>query len=659
MNRFQIDAKFDPAGDQPGAIDALVQGVEEGRKHQVLLGVTGSGKTFTVAHLVERVQRPTIVMAHNKTLAGQLYREFKELFPNNAVEYFVSYYDYYTPEAYVPTSDTYVAKESHINDEIDRLRHSATRAILERRDTLVVASVSCIFGMGNPESYRANLLEVSVGDKLSPQEVLPRLVKMQYEREQFDFYRGCFRLRGDVLEVFPASEANRAVRFSFWGDTVERIEEVDPLTGQVLASIGRALILANTHYASPPEVIQKAMDSIKGELKGRLEEFHALGKPHYAERLEQRTSYDLEMLEISGHCSGIENYARYLDGRQPGEAPWTLLDYFPKDYLCIVDESHVSLPQVTGMYKGDRSRKQTLVDYGFRLPSALDNRPLTFEEWQGRSGQVVYASATPGDWELKQAGPAVVEQIVRPTGLLDPVMEIRPARTQVDDLLPEIKARAKRKERVLVATLTKRMAEDLTEYLREQGVSAAYLHSDIDTLERLELLYTLRSGKYDVLVGINLLREGLDLPEVSLVAVLDADKEGFLRAERSLIQVAGRAARNVGGLVILYADKVTGSIARAMGETDRRRVIQEAYNEEHGITPKTIEKPLLAMPRLGEKKRPEKRGRGKGDWQADSLEDEIGRLRRQMREAAKKLEFEAAARLRDSIAELQEMLLKN
>jgi excinuclease ABC subunit B len=658
MNRFQINSSFEPAGDQPVAIDGLVRGLKEGCGHQVLLGVTGSGKTFTAAHLVQAVQRPTIVIAHNKTLAGQLYREFKELFPNNAVEYFVSYYDYYTPEAYVPTSDTYVAKESHINDEIDRLRHSATRAILERRDTLVVASVSCIFGMGNPQAYRGNMLEVSVGDKISPQEVLPRLVKMQYEREQYDFFRGCFRLRGDVLEVFPASEANRAVRISFWGETVEQIEEVDPLTGQVLASIGKALIMANTHYASPPEVIEKAMQGIRSELKTRLEEFHALGKPHYAERLEQRTSYDLEMLEISGHCAGIENYSRYLDGRQPGEAPWTLLDYFPKDYLCIVDESHVSLPQITGMYKGDRSRKQTLVDYGFRLPSALDNRPLTFEEWLGRVGQVVHASATPGEWELKQAGSAVVEQIVRPTGLLDPVMEIRPARTQVDDLLPEIKKRVERKERVLVGTLTKRMAEDLTEYLREQGVSAAYLHSDIDTLERLELLYTLRSGKYDVLVGINLLREGLDLPEVSLVAVLDADKEGFLRAERSLIQLAGRAARNVGGRVILYADKKTGSMERAMAETERRREIQHAYNIEHGITPKTIQKPLLSMPRIGDKKK-EKKGRGRGNWKADSVEDEIGRLRKQMREAAKKLEFEAAARLRDSIAELQEMLLKN
>ena len=657
MNRFQIEARFAPAGDQPAAIDALVKGVEAGSEHQVLLGVTGSGKTFTVAHLVERLQRPTIVIAHNKTLAGQLYREFKELFPNNAVEYFVSYYDYYTPEAYVPTSDTYVAKESHINDEIDRLRHSATRAILERRDTLVVASVSCIFGMGNPNTYRANLLEVAVGDKLSPQEVLPRLVKMQYEREQYDFFRGCFRLRGDVLEVFPASEANRAIRISFWGETVESIEEVDPLTGQVLAPIGRAFILANTHYASPPEVIEKAMKGIRGELKGRLEEFHAMGKPHYAERLEQRTSYDLEMLEISGHCAGIENYARYLDGRSSGEAPWTLLDYFPRDYLCVVDESHVSLPQITGMYKGDRSRKQTLVDYGFRLPSALDNRPLTFEEWQGRVGQVIHASATPGEWELKRAGAGVVEQIVRPTGLLDPVMEIRPARTQVDDLLPEIKARVKRKERVLVGTLTKRMAEDMTEFLREQGISAAYLHSDIDTLERLELLYTLRSGKYDVLVGINLLREGLDLPEVSLVAVLDADKEGFLRAERSLIQVAGRAARNVRGLVILYADKITGSIERAMSETVRRRAIQHAYNIDHDIRPTTIVKPLLSMPRIGEKKK-EKRGR-KGDWRSDSLEDEIGRLRKKMREAAKQLEFEAAARLRDSIAELQELLLKN
>ena len=661
MSRFKLEAPFDPAGDQPGAIRGLVAGLESGAGRQVLLGVTGSGKTFTIAHLVQESQRPTLVMAHNKTLAAQLYREFKELFPQNAVEYFVSYYDYYNPEAYVPTTDTYVEKDSQINDEIDRLRHSATRAIMERRDVIVVASVSCIFAMGDPGAYQEMMFEVIEGQELSPETACARLVQQQYNREAYDFYRGCFRLRGDVLEVFPAWEANRAVRLSFWGDTVERLEEVDPLTGSVLSRLPRALILPNTHYASTQESIDAVMASIRAELKTRCEEFHAMGKPHYAERLEQRTTYDLELLEISGSCPGVENYSRFMDGRKPGEPPWTLLDFFPDDFLFVVDESHVTLPQISGMFKGDRARKETLVNYGFRLPSALDNRPLTFDEWQQRVGQVVYISATPGNWELEQAGSNVVELIVRPTGLVDPAMEVRPARTQVEDLLPEVQERVARKERVLVATLTKRMAEDLTEYLKEQGISAAYLHSDIDTLERMELLYALRQGKYDVLVGINLLREGLDLPEVSLVAVLDADKEGFLRAERSLIQVSGRAARHVDGKVLLYADRITDSMKRALAETDRRRTIQVAYNLEHGITPRSIEKPLLAMPRIGEKM--DKRGRGGGEeklgWRQDVAEAEIVRLRKAMRDAAKRLEFEEAARLRDAIAELQEMVLKS
>ena len=658
MAKFRIQSDFSPAGDQPAAIDKLVLGLESGRPHQVLLGVTGSGKTFTVANIIERVQRPTLVMAHNKTLAGQLYREFKELLPDNSVEYFVSYYDYYQPEAYMPRTDTYIAKESHINDEIDRLRHSATRAVLERRDTVVVASVSCIFAMGNPESYREMTMELSVGQEVERERVVRRLVELQYVREAYDFYRGNFRLRGDTLELFPASEAARCLRISFWGDTVERIEEVDPLTGTSLGKLERALILANSHYVTPGDVMERGMDAIRGELKGRIEEFHRIGKPHYAERLEQRTLYDLEMLEISGFCSGIENYSRHMDGRAPGEAPWTLLDYFPPDFLCIVDESHVTIPQLQGMHKGDRARKESLVNHGFRLPSALDNRPLTFEEWQHRIKQVVHISATPGDWELALAGDGVAEQIVRPTGLLDPVIEVRPAVTQVENLLPELKARAERGQRSLVATLTKRMAEDLTEFIREQGVSAAYLHSDIDTLERMELLHALRAGEYDVLVGINLLREGLDLPEVSLVAVLDADKEGFLRAERSLIQVSGRAARNVEGLVLFYADRMTGSMQRALDESTRRRVRQTAHNKKHGITPRTIEKPLMPMPRLADKPKGARQRAEKEAWRADIIEGEIASLTKEMKKAARALDFERAADLRDAISELTTLLMQ-
>ena len=656
MKEFKLVAEFSPAGHQPQAIESLARGVHEGREHQVLLGVTGSGKTFAIAGVIEKVQRPTLVVAHNKTLAAQLYREFKELFPENSVEYFVSYYDYYTPEAYVPTTDTYIAKESQINDEIDRLRHSATRAVLERRDVIVVASVSCIFAMGNPSAYRSLMMELKVDDVMPPEKVCERLVQMQYVREHFDFHRGSFRLRGDVLEVFPSWEAGRVLRVSFFGDQVERIEEVDALTGKSFSTVDKALVLPNTHYASTQTTIDKAVEAIRSDLQLRKTEFVAMGKPHYAERIEQRTLYDLEMLEISGGCAGIENYSVYMDGRQPGEAPYTLVDFFPEDFLCVVDESHVTYPQLTGMYKGDRHRKETLVKYGFRLPSAMDNRPLTFAESMDRIGQKISISATPGDWELSNSDAQVVELIVRPTGLVDPVMHIRPATTQVEDLLPEIWARVKKKERVLVATLTKRMAEDLTEYLREQGISAAYLHADIDTLERVELLYALREGKYDVMVGINLLREGLDLPEVSLVAVLDADKEGFLRAERSLIQVAGRAARNLQGTVILYADDTTRSMRLAIEETDRRRGIQEKYNAQHGIVPRSIEKKLMPMPRLGAKAAATLRGQG--GWKREVLERELARLRKEMKESAKRLEFERAAELRDQIASLHEALVK-
>jgi excinuclease ABC subunit B len=623
----------------------------------VLLGVTGSGKTFTIANLVERVQRPTLVLAPNKTLAAQLYREFKELFPGNAVEYFVSYYDYYLPEAYIPTTDTYIAKESSINDEIDRLRHSATRAILERRDTIVVASVSCIFGMGNPHVYGGMMLEFRVGDELDVDAVLLRLVEMQYTRESYDFYRGSFRLRGDTLELFPAWENSRVIRVGLFGDRIEGIEEVDPLTGRAFGELSRALVLPNSHYVTPPEVLSRAMDAIRVELKTRLEELHRLGKPHYAERLEQKTLYDLEMLEISGHCNGIENYSRFLDGRASGEAPWTLLDYFPEDFLMVVDESHVSIPQLGGMYRGDRARKQTLVDYGFRLPSALDNRPLTFDEWKQRVGQTILVSATPGDWDLQQTGGETVQQIARPTGLLDPSMEVRPATHQVEDVLGEVKKRVERGQRTLITTLTKRMAEDLTEYLREQGVEAAYLHSDIDTLERIDVINALRTGKHTCLVGINLLREGLDIPEVSLVAVLDADKEGFLRGERSLIQVSGRAARHQDGHVLLYADRITGSMARAMDESGRRRSIQEQFNTEHGIIPTSVTKPILEMPR-GTKEPPRRGQVLRTGWKDEMLDEEIEALKSEMKRAASALDFEKAARIRDRIQELLALRLQ-
>ena len=654
MGRFKLHSSFEPAGGQPEAIEALAAQLTAGKEDIVLLGVTGSGKTFTVANLVERLQRPTLVMAHNKTLAGQLYQEFKDLFPENAVEYFVSYYDYYQPEAYVPTTDTYIEKDSQINDEIDRMRHSATRSILERRDVLVVASVSCIYGVGSPDYYRSLMLTLQVGQRLDRDALLRRLVDLQHQRNDVDFHRGTFRVRGDAIEVFRAHENDRAVRVSFYGDEIEELEEIDPLTGELKATLDKAIIFPASHFVTPAEELHRSMDAIRGELGERLAEYERENQILYLQRLEQRTKYDLELLELFGHCKGIENYSRHMDGRAPGTPPATLIDYFPDDFLCVVDESHATLPQIRGMYKGDQSRKKTLVDFGFRLPSALDNRPLNFDEWEERVGQVLHISATPGDWEIERAGEPV-ELLIRPTGLIDPVVEIRPVASQVDDLLGELRARIAAGERSLVGTLTRRMAEDLTEYLGEVGVNARYMHADVDTLDRIELLQGLREGQFDVLVGINLLREGLDLPEVSLVAVLDADREGFLRGVRSLIQVSGRAARNLNGRVILYADKRTRSIQEAMAEMDRRREVQVAYNQEHGITPRSIQKPLLPFERYVEKAKEE--GRPVLGRTREQLEAEVQDLSKRMYAAAESLEFETAAKLRDDVHALRQLML--
>ncbi len=654
MGKFKLHSRFEPAGGQPAAIDALAAQIESGKEDVVLLGVTGAGKTFTVANLIERFQRPTLVMAHNKILAGQLYQEFKELFPENAVEYFVSYYDYYQPEAYVPTTDTYIEKDSQINDEIDRMRHSATRSVLERRDVIVVASVSCIYGIGSPDYYREMMLTLRVGDHLDREVLLRRLVDLQYQRNDVDFHRGTFRVRGDAIEVFRAHENDRAVRIGFYGDEIEELEEIDPLTGELKAVLEQAIVFPSSHFVTPSDQMQRSMDAIQGELAKRLAEFERENKILYLQRLEERTKFDLEMLELFGHCKGIENYSRHMDGRAAGTPPATLLDYFPDDFLCVVDESHATLPQIRGMFKGDRSRKQTLVDFGFRLPSALDNRPLNFDEWEERVNQVLHISATPGDWEMEKAGDAV-ELLVRPTGLLDPEVIIRPVGTQVDDLLGELRERIDAGERALVGTLTRRMAEDLTEYLGEVGIRARYMHADVETLDRMELLHGLREGKFDVLVGINLLREGLDLPEVSLVAVLDADREGFLRGVRSLIQVSGRAARNVRGRVILYADKITRSIREATDEMDRRRQVQMAYNEKHSIIPRSIEKPLQPFERFVAKVRKERRAILGGS--REQLEREIETLSKQMFAAADKLEFETAAKLRDDVHDLRQLLM--
>ena len=585
---FKLRTEYVPTGDQPAAIEQLASNIEAGVRDQVLLGVTGSGKTFTVANVIAQVNRPALVLAPNKTLAAQLYNEFRALFPENAVEYFVSYYDYYQPEAYVPASDTYIEKDSAINDDIDKLRHAATHALLTRRDVIIVASVSCIYGLGSPEYYARLIIPVEVGQRVSMDAIITKLVDVQYQRNDMDFHRGTFRVRGDVLEVIPAYEHERALRLEFFGDEIEAVREIDPLTGEILGNIGKTVIYPASHYVSDRDNLERAMSDVRDELGERLRLFQSQNKLVEAQRLEQRTQLDLEMMQELGYCTGIENYSRHLDGRKEGDPPATLLDYFPDDFVLFADESHISIPQVGGMFKGDRSRKTTLVDFGFRLPSALDNRPLEFHEFLERLNQVVYVSATPGKWELERSQGIVAEQIIRPTGLLDPEVEVRPVKGQIDDLLGECRARVEKHERVLVTTLTKRMAEDLTEYLNSMGVAARYLHSDIDTMERMAIIKALRAGEFDVLVGINLLREGLDIPEVSLVTILDADKEGFLRSTGSLIQTFGRAARNAGGKVLLYADTVTASMRAAMGETARRRAKQQDWNETHGITPTTI-----------------------------------------------------------------------
>ena len=677
---FQLHSSFVPTGDQPAAIDELVANLNAGIRDQVLLGVTGSGKTFTMANVIARTGRPALILAHNKTLAAQLYGEFRALFPKNAVEYFVSYYDYYQPEAYVPSSDTYIEKDSAINDNIDKLRHAATHALLTRRDVIIVASVSCIYGLGSPEYYARLIIPVEEGQAVSMESVIGRLVDIQYTRNDYDFHRGTFRVRGDVLEIIPAYEDEKALHIEFFGDEIDAIREIDPLTGEVLGRISKTVIYPASHYVSDRDNLVRAMSDIRDELGERLVQFQEGGKLLEAQRLEQRTQLDLEMMEELGYCNGIENYSRHLDGRAQGEPPSTLLDYFPKDFLLFVDESHMSIPQVGAMFKGDRSRKNTLVDYGFRLPSALDNRPLQFAEFEQRIGQSIFVSATPGRWELDRSAGLVVEQVIRPTGLLDPTVEIRPVRGQMDDLLGECKARAAKGERVLVTTLTKRMAEDLTEYFNDMGVSSRYLHSDIDTLERIAIIRALRAGEFDVLIGINLLREGLDIPEVSLVAILDADKEGFLRSTGALIQTFGRAARNAEGRVILYADRVTPSMQAAMDETARRRAKQTAYNEEHGIVPRTIikglENPLdnlygkdedgAAKKGRGGKGRDKGGKAGKGRKAQTASEETprtpadiaklIEELEKAMRAAARELEFERAAELRDRARALRERL---
>ena len=668
---FKLRTEYVPTGDQPAAIEQLASNIEAGVRDQVLLGVTGSGKTFTVANVIAQVNRPALVLAPNKTLAAQLYNEFRALFPENAVEYFVSYYDYYQPEAYVPASDTYIEKDSAINDDIDKLRHAATHALLTRRDVIIVASVSCIYGLGSPEYYARLIIPVEVGQRVSMDAIITKLVDVQYQRNDMDFHRGTFRVRGDVLEVIPAYEHERALRLEFFGDEIEAVREIDPLTGEILGNIGKTVIYPASHYVSDRDNLERAMSDVRDELGERLRLFQSQNKLVEAQRLEQRTQLDLEMMQELGYCTGIENYSRHLDGRKEGDPPATLLDYFPDDFVLFADESHISIPQVGGMFKGDRSRKTTLVDFGFRLPSALDNRPLEFHEFLERLNQVVYVSATPGKWELELSQGIVAEQIIRPTGLHDPEVEVRPVKGQIDDLLGECRARVEKHERVLVTTLTKRMAEDLTEYLNSMGVAARYLHSDIDTMERMAIIKALRAGEFDVLVGINLLREGLDIPEVSLVTILDADKEGFLRSTGSLIQTFGRAARNAGGKVLLYADTVTASMRAAMGETARRRAKQQDWNETHGITPTTISKPLATpfdslYTSSGEGKG--KRGRGKQakqsaeasasvDITAQNVARYLKQFEREMRDAARDLEFEKAAALRDRIKQLREQFL--
>ncbi|MBB5320241.1 excinuclease ABC subunit UvrB [Marinobacter oulmenensis] len=672
---FQVNSPYEPAGDQPKAIDQLVDGIHSGLAHQALLGVTGSGKTFTMANVVQEVQRPTIIMAHNKTLAAQLYGEFKEFFPDNAVEYFVSYYDYYQPEAYVPSSDTFIEKDASINEHIEQMRLSATKALLERPDAIIVATVSSIYGLGDPQSYLKMMLHLDRGDEVDQRSILRRLAELQYTRNDLEFHRANYRVRGDVIDVFPAESEKEAIRIELFDDEVENLSYFDPLTGEVLRRVPRVTIYPKSHYVTPRETVLNAVEHIKVELDERLKQLRDNNRLVEAQRLEERTRYDIEMMLELGYCNGVENYSRYLSGRQPGEAPPTLFDYLPPNALLIVDESHVTIPQIGAMYKGDRSRKETLVEYGFRLPSALDNRPMRFEEWERIAPQMIFVSATPGPYEAEHAG-QVVEQVVRPTGLVDPEIEVRPASTQVDDLLSEIRERVAVQERVLVTTLTKRMAEDLTDFLMEHDIRVRYLHSDIDTVERVEIIRDLRRGEFDVLVGINLLREGLDMPEVSLVAILDSDKEGFLRSERSFIQTIGRAARNVRGKAILYGDKITGSMQRAIDETERRRAKQIAHNEAHGITPQALNKKvsdIMEGAPGGGGTRGRRRSERPGEKAAEEAETymakagnrspeevlkDVAKLEDEMYKAAADLDFETAARLRDQVAELKEAAIR-
>ncbi|MBM6997205.1 excinuclease ABC subunit UvrB [Paenibacillus sp. DXFW5] len=653
-NKFELISEYTPQGDQPEAVRQLVEGTLAGKKHQTLLGATGTGKTFTIAHTIAKLGRPTLVIAHNKTLAAQLASEFREFFPNNSVDYFVSYYDYYQPEAYIPSSDTYIEKDSSINEEIDKLRHSATSSLFERRDVIIVASVSCIYGLGSPMEYRNLVLSLRVGMEKPRNQILSRLVDIQYQRNDLNFVRGTFRVRGDVLEIFPASRGEQAVRVEFFGDEIERITEIDVLTGELVGEREHIAIFPASHFVTQEETMKIAITNIERELEERLEVFRAQGKLLEAQRLEQRTRYDIEMMKEVGFCSGIENYSGPLTFRERGATPYTLMDYFPDDMLIVIDESHVTLPQIRAMYNGDQARKNVLVDHGFRLPSALDNRPLRFEEFEEKASQLIYVSATPGPYELEHC-PTMVQQIIRPTGLLDPIIEVRPTKGQIDDLIGEIRDRIAKDERVLVTTLTKKMSEDLTDYLKEVGIKVRYLHSDIKTLERMTILRDLRLGTFHVLIGINLLREGLDLPEVSLVAILDADKEGFLRSERSLIQTIGRAARNSDGRVLMYGDSITESMDRAIKETERRRSIQIAYNEEHGITPQTIRKKVrdvIEATKVAESKA-DYLADAKGKMSKRDREAMIGRLEVEMKEAAKNLQFERAAELRDAILELR------
>lgn len=661
---FQLVSDYQPTGDQPEAIAALTKGVEEGDHAQILLGATGTGKTFTISNVIKNVNRPTLILSHNKTLAGQLYGEMKKFFPNNAVEYFVSYYDYYQPEAYVPSSDTYIEKDASINDEIDQLRHSATSSLIERNDVIVVASVSSIFGLGSPAEYQNHVVSLRVGQEIPRNRLLRELVEIQFDRNDIDFQRGRFRVRGDVVEIFPASREEKAIRVEFFGDEIDRIREVDALTGEVIGDREHVSIFPATHFLTSEDIMDLALPEIEADMKSQVAKFTKEGKLLEAQRLQQRTTYDIEMMREMGYTNGIENYSRYMDRRKPGEPPFTLLDFFPKDFLLIVDESHQTMPQVRGMYNGDRARKQQLIDYGFRLPSALDNRPLTLKEFEGHVHQVIYISATPGPYEEAQTD-RVVQQIIRPTGLLDPTIEVRPVMGQIDDLVGEINKRIEKNERVLVTTLTKKMSEDLSDYLKDLGLKVKYLHSDIKTLERTQIIRDLRLGKFDVLVGINLLREGLDIPEVSLVAILDADKEGFLRNERSLIQTIGRAARNANGSVIMYADTVTDSMRAAIDETKRRRTIQEAYNKEHGITPKTIIKPIQEAIKAVKPVEDEQADKGAEFTSKDfaALDKEaqaqmIAELTEQMKAAAKRLDFEQAATLRDTVMELTSRMKK-